>query len=221
MTLSGTETPATRPRLGAVVKHLSLAILVANVIPSALFWSCLVAGNIWLALSAALIWCYAAAAWRLGTGRRASVLLYLTLIGLTAKTAFAFASGSTFIYFLQPAITEVAIAALFAVSLLSARPVVARLAADFYPMDDDLAGRPRVQRLFWRLTLLWALLLAAKAATSLWLLYSVSLTTYVTTKSLLTPMAAIAGATVTVILAVRVARREGLLPPLGLAPAMA
>lgn len=201
-----------RPRLAAVVKHLALALLTANVIPSALFYGCLVAGNIWLALIAALTWCYGALAWRISTKRRASGLLYLALIGLTVKTTFAFASGSTFIYFLQPALTEALVALIFAVSLLTARPIVAHLAGDFYPMDDDLANRPRIQRLFWRLTLLWAVICGAKAAVSLWMLHSLSTNSYVAVKSVLTPSAAICGTALTVLLALRVARREGLVP---------
>ena len=60
-------------------------------------------------------------------------------------------------------------------SLATARPVVARLAADFYPMDEDIAKRPRVQRLFWRLTLLWAVVCLVKALATIWLLQSQTL----------------------------------------------
>lgn len=211
-TPTGPDEAPVRPRLGAIVKHLALALLTANVIPSALFYLCLVAGNIWLALISALTWCYGALAWRISTKRRASGLLYLALVGLTVKTTFAFASGSTFIYFLQPALTEALVALLFAASLLTARPIVSRLANDFYPMDEDLASRPVIQQLFWRLTLLWAVICGAKAALSLWLLHSVSMTSYAATKSVITPSAAICGAALTVLLAVRVGRREGLLP---------
>jgi uncharacterized membrane protein len=204
------DAPA-RPPLGAVIRHLSLAILTANIIPGALFYLCMIAGNIWLALTAALCWCYGAAAWRYSTKRRASVLLYVTMVGLTGKTAFAFATGSTYIYFLQPALTDIAVAAAFAASLLTAQPVVGRLARDFYPVDDELAGRPRVQRLFWRLTLLWAVIVGAKAGTSLYLLNTQSTGDYVAIKSVLNPVLLIAGTALTVWLSVRVARTEGLL----------
>jgi hypothetical protein len=177
-----------------------------------LFYLCLIAGNIWLALLAALGWCYGALAWRVSTRRRTSALLWLTIAGLTVKTAVAFASGSTFVYFLQPALSDAAIALVFLVSLCTARPIVARVAADFYPMDADLAQRPRIQALFWRLTLLWAVICAAKAAISLWLLHALSVSSYVTAKTAITPSAAVLGAGVTVALAARVARREGILP---------
>jgi hypothetical protein len=46
-----------RPKFGAIMRHLGLSIMMANVIPSVLFYLCLVAGNVWTALIAALVWC--------------------------------------------------------------------------------------------------------------------------------------------------------------------
>lgn len=210
-----------RPPLRAIVKHVAQAILVANVIPSVIFYLCLSAGNIWLALTSALLWCYGAMAWRMSTGRAVSGLLVLTLIGLTGKTIFAFATSSTEFYFWQPALTEVAVAFLFAGSLLTARPLVARVAGDFYPMDDDLHSRPRIQQLFWRLTLLWAFIVGAKGVASVWLLSTVSTETYASLKSVIGPSTAVVGAIVTVLIAVQAARHEGLLPCRNAVPALA
>jgi hypothetical protein len=200
-----------RPRLGAIMRHLGLSILMANVIPSVLFYLCLVAGNVWTALVAALVWCYGSMAWRWGTRRRASGLLLLTVVGLTAKTILALASGSTFIYFLQPAITDGAVAALFLVSLATARPIVARLAGDFFPMSADIAARPPIQRLFWQLTLFWAVICLAKSVITVWLLESFPLVTFVAMKEVAVLAMIAIGTGVTVAAAVRVARAEGLL----------
>jgi hypothetical protein len=186
---------------------------VATVVPTTLFYVCVVVGNIWIALIVALSWCYGALAWRLSTGRRTSVLLWMVAFGLTVKTAIAFATGSLFIYFVQPAFSDAAFAAAFFVSLATARPAVARLAADFYPMTDDVASRPRVKRLFWRLTLLWSCICGAKATATLWMLHSLSLSSFVAAKTVVTPTVATAGAALTVWLAVRVARHEALIPP--------
>jgi hypothetical protein len=204
-------TPVERPHMRAILRHLSISILMANVIPSVLFTGALLVGNVWTALVVALVWCYGAMAWRLSTKRRTSGLLLITVIGLTAKTALALASGDTFVYFLQPAITDGLIAALFLSSLTTARPVVARLAADFYPMDADIAQRPRIQQLFWRLTLLWAVICLAKAFVTLWLLESVSLVTFVEIKSAFILGTVIMGTAITVATAFRVAKAEGLL----------
>lgn len=203
--------PVERPKFAAIMRHLSLSILMANVIPSVLFYLCLVAGNVWTALVAALIWCYGAMAWRLTTKRRASGLLVITMVGLTAKTALALASGSTFIYFLQPAITDGAVAALFLISLATARPIVARLAGDFFPMSADIAARPRIQRLFWNLTLFWAFICLAKSMVTVWLLESFPMVTFVAIKGVAILAMILTGTAITVYAALRVAHSEGLL----------
>jgi hypothetical protein len=206
--MSATEHPSLR----AVLGHLALSLLLANVIPATLFYVCYRADDIAMALIVALAWCYGSIAWRVATRRRSSGLLWLTVIGLTVKTAVALATGSTFLYFLQPALTDTAVAAVFLVSLATARPVVARLASDFYPMSRDVASRPRIQRLFWGLTLLWGGICLARATATIWLLHVLPMASFITVKTVVSPTVAVAGATVTVILATRVARREGLLP---------
>lgn len=205
------EQPPVRPRLTAVIKHVAASLALAVVIPSALFYACLRVGDIWAALGAALVWCYGAMAWRLSTRQRCSALLWLTAFGLTAKTIFSLATGSTFVYFLQPAVTDFAIAVIFFVSLSGARPIVARVAADFYPMTDDVAARPRVQRLFWHLTLMWAVLCLLQAGVTVWLLEKASLDTFVAARFGITTGFAVAGAAVTIMFAARIARSEGLL----------
>lgn len=199
------------PRLGAILKHLALSLLMANVIPGALFYLCLRAGNVWTALIVALVWCYGTMAWRISTKRRTSALVFVTVIGLTAKTILALASGSTYVYFLQPAVNDGLVAMFFLLSLVASRPIVAKLAHDFFPMSDEVAKRPRLQQLFWRLTMLWAFICLGKSAVTLWMLESMNLVTFVAVKSILTPTVLVAGAAVTVILAHRVAKIEGLL----------
>ena len=58
-----------------------------------------------------------ATAWRMVTKRRMSALLMLTMVGLSVRTAVAFASGSTFLYFLQPVLNNTVVALLFLLSL--------------------------------------------------------------------------------------------------------
>jgi hypothetical protein len=210
---SGFRGSEARPPLRRVIGHLALSLLSANVVPAVLFYLCLATMNVWAALVAALAWCYGAIGWRLATRRRMSGLLVLTVVGLTAKTALTFASGDTYLYFIQPAISNAVIASVALLSLATARPFVARLAADFYPMTDDLAMRPRLQRLFWHLTLMWAMVCLAKAVMTLWLYESQSLTTFFVMKSALFLAMTVVAAAVTVVAAVRVARREGLLTP--------
>ncbi len=89
--------------------------------------------------------------------------------------------------------------------------MVARLAGDFYPMDHELAMRPRIRRLFWHLTALWAVLGIAKASMTLWLLQSQSLETFLLVKSISMLAINVFAGFATVGLAALVARREGLM----------
>ncbi|HEX6151555.1 VC0807 family protein [Nocardioides sp.] len=224
LTLAASE-PATdaphRPSLLAVVRRVSLSLLIAVVVPAVVFYVCFVLAGIWPAIIAALVWSYGAIAWRAMTRRRTSGLLILAAILLTGRTALSFVADSTWLYFLQPIISDGAVAVLFLLSLASARPMVARLAGDFYPMDHELAARPRIQRLFRRLTILWAVLGLAKATMTLWLLQSQSLETFVLAKSISMLAINVFAAFATIGLAALVARKEGLMGSTRLVPVVA
>jgi hypothetical protein len=200
-----------RPRPRAIVRHLSLSILTATVIPSALFAICLSIGSVWCALIAALVWCYGSMAWRMSRGKRTSGLLLITAAGLTAKTIFTFASGDTFVYFAQPAITDMIVAGLFVGSLATARPLVDRMAADFFPMHPEVSSRPSVQRLFWRLSMLWAGVCVVKAAVTMSLLYTLPTATFYPVKEAMIITIVIGATILTARAAFRVAHAEGLL----------
>jgi hypothetical protein len=206
----GGQTLVPLPRLRAVLGHISLSLLVACFIPALLFYLCLVTISLWAALIAALAWCYGVSAWRMATKRQRSGLLVLTMAVLTVRTAFAFVSGNTFLYFLQPAVTDVLVATVFLGSLATARPVVARLASDFFPMSADVAMRPRIRRLFWYLTLLWAMVCLGKASVTVSLLVSQSTMTFVAVKSICLLAITVLAVAATVLAALRVARKEGL-----------
>lgn len=200
-----------RPTLVAVVRRVSLSLLIAVVVPAVVFYGVFVLAGVWTAIAAALAWSYGAIAWRAVTGRRTSGLLILTALLLTGRTLLSVLADSTWLYFLQPVITDGAVALLFLLSLASARPMVARLAGDFYPMDHELAARPRIRRLFRHLTLLWAVLGLAKATMTLWLLQSQTLATFVLLKSVSMLAINVLAAFATIGLAALVARSEGLM----------
>jgi hypothetical protein len=202
-----------RPSLLTVVRRVSLSLLVAVVVPAVLFYGVFVLAGVWPAIFAALAWSYGAIGWRAATGRRTSGLLILAAALLTGRTVLSVVADSTWLYFLQPIISDGAVAALFLLSLASARPMVARLAGDFYPMDHELAMRPRIRRLFRNLTILWAVLGLAKATVTLWLLQSQSLETFVLVKSAMMLGVNVLAAFATIALAAVVARQEGLLGP--------
>jgi uncharacterized membrane protein len=183
------------------------------VIPATVFYACFLVAGVWTAIIAALGWSYGAIAFRALTGRRTSGLLVLTAIVLTGRTVIALATSSTFLYFLQPVISDGVVGTTFLLSLASARPLVARLAGDFYPMDHELSMRPRIKRLFWHLTMMWALLCLGKAAMTMWLLLSTSLETFIVVKGISVLTLNVLAVTATIAAAAVVGRKEGLLAP--------
>jgi hypothetical protein len=207
-----------RPSLMTVIRRVSLSLLIAVVIPTVVFYGVFVLAGVWTAIIAALAWAYGAIAWRAVTGRRTSGLLILAAILLTGRTVLSVLADSTWLYFLQPIISDGVVAVLFLLSLASARPMVARLAGDFYPMDHELAMRPRIRRLFRHLTALWAVLGIAKASMTLWLLQSQSLETFLLVKSISMLAINVLAGFATVGLAALVARREGLMGSTRLVP---
>jgi uncharacterized membrane protein len=208
-----TSTAGSRPRLGDVIRRVGLALLIACAIPFAIFYTTVLVAGVWVAIFAALGWAYGAIAWRWLTGRRPSGLLILTATVMTGRTVIAIAADSTFLYFLQPVISDGIVATTFLLSLATARPMVARLAGDFYPMDHELSLRPAIQRLFRRLTVLWAVLCFAKATITLWLLETQTLHTFVLVKGISVLTLTTLTIAATIVAAAVVGRREGLLVP--------
>jgi uncharacterized membrane protein len=201
-----------------VIRRVSLSLMIAVIVPAVVFYGLFVLFGVWTAIVGALVWSYGAIAWRALTKRRTSGLLILAAILLTGRTALSVVADSTWLYFLQPVISDGVVAALFLLSLASARPMVARLASDFYPMDHELAMRPRIQRLFRHLTILWAVLGLAKATMTLWLLQSQTLETFVLVKSISVLSINVLAAFATIALAAFVARKEGLMGSTRLVP---
>ena len=201
------------PTLPQIVRRVALSLLIACAIPAAIIALVTTYVGVWSAIAAALVWAYAAIGFRHVTGRRPSGLLLLTAAVLTGRTVISFAAGSTFFYFLQPMISDLVVGAVFLLSLATARPLVARMAGDFYPMDDEISCRPRILRLMWWLTLVWGLLSVARAATTLWLLTSQSLDTFVVVNSASMLTINVVAAGLTIAAAALVGRKEGLVGP--------
>lgn len=208
---SGISSLPEPPSLASIMGRLAASLLVAVVIPGVVFYVALVASGITAAVLLALAWTYGAIVWRKVTDRPMSGLLALTVTIMTAKTIFTLATGNTFVYFFQPVVTDAAVGALFLGSLATARPVVARLAPDFYPMHPEVADRPRIKRLFWRLTLMWSFVILAKGVVTLWLLTSQSMVNFVLLKNVAMLSLTVAAVAVTIAAAFQVARRESLL----------
>ena len=190
-----------------------MSLATAVLAPTALFATTLLVVNITTAVLVALAWMTGAMCWRWTTKRPVSGLLVLALGIMTVKTGITLATGNTFIYFVQPVFVDLVVSVVFLGSLWSARPIVARLAPDFYPMSAAVAASPAIRALFRRLTLLWGLVILVKGTVTLWLLMSLSTVNFVLIKGGAIITLTLTAALVTVLWSVIVGRQEGLLGP--------
>jgi hypothetical protein len=166
-----------------MARHAVPHLIEATFIPLVLFYTFLWTAGVWGALIAALCWSWFAILRRVVTGQRIPGILVLGTLGITARTIAAFASGSVFVYFLQPSLTTIAIAGAFLLSVPAGRPLAERLAHDVVPLEPDVMGLPGVKRVFVRITLLWAFVNLANAAVSITLLMSQPVGAFVAAKT--------------------------------------
>jgi intracellular septation protein A len=199
------------PLLRDVVSRSLSSLMIAVMVPGALFWATLVLTNVFAAVIVALAWMTATICWRWAAGRSVPRLLLLTFAIMAVRTCFTLITGNAFVYFVQPVFADATVAAVFLGSLLTTRPLVARLAPDFYPIDAALNARPGIQRLFRRLTLLWGLVVVTKGTTTLWLLLSQSTVDFVLFKTAAIIGVTLLGVAVTITLSAITGRQEGLL----------
>jgi hypothetical protein len=174
------------PAPRTALRHAVPVVLEAVVVPLALFYSVLLLWGFRGALIAALGWSFVALGRRLYRGERASMLLLLGTMLLTVRTAVSFITGSAFLYFAQPTAGTIVIALVLFGSAIIGRPFTQRFAGDFCPMDADLLARPRVQRFFVRISVLWATVLLLNAGFVLWLLVTSSLHAFVLERAAVT-----------------------------------
>lgn len=188
-------------------------LLEASFIPTALFWTALTFGSIGVAYAVAICWTYGCLGRRLLQGTQVTGVLVLASVGITIRTALAVGSGSTFVYFAQPIIGTLITAGVFLISIALGRPLIAKLAHDFWPITPEQAEIPRVRRLMIGLTVLWAGVNLATASVTLVLLLSLDLTTFLAAKQVTGLAITVTAIAITITWAHRTASAEGIIAP--------
>jgi hypothetical protein len=153
-------------QLRQAARHLVEVVLA----PLGLFWLLLTLTNLTGGLFAALSWALAAVARRVLTRSSVPAVLWLTTGLLVVRTVIGYATGSVFLYFLQPTLQNFLIAFVLLATVPLRRPLIARLADDFCAFPAALTGNLRVQRFFRRVSLLWALVFLTNGVATLWVL---------------------------------------------------
>jgi hypothetical protein len=198
------------PPFRDLVRRTAEHVLEATIVPMALFYPILVMIGLRWALVAALGWSYAAIIRRLMTGQRLSGLLVMAAVLFTARTAIAFATGSVFIYFLQPTLGTFLVAALFLISVPMGHPLAERLAHDFCALPESLIANVRVKKFFLRISLLWAFTYLINGAMTLYLLMGSSLSTYLVLRHVVSLTLLVGAITVSSLYFFRSLRHEGI-----------
>ncbi|RJQ86255.1 VC0807 family protein [Amycolatopsis panacis] len=145
-------------------------LLESTLVPAGLFYLLLTLVSFDSGVIAALCWSVTVLTTRLVLRKPVPTVLLLTTGLLVARTVLGLATGSTFLYFLQPTLQNFVVACLFLVSAPFNKPLLARLAGEFCSLPDTLSGHPGMRRFFQRLSLLWALVFAVNGGVTLLLL---------------------------------------------------
>ncbi|KAA0236432.1 MAG: hypothetical protein JJLCMIEE_00215 [Acidimicrobiales bacterium] len=171
------------PRIRALARHALPSIAEGVIVPVALFILTLWLLGVWGAIAVGTVWSYGSIVRRLIAKKRVPGLLLLATVTITARTIIAAATGSVFVYFLQPTLGTAIVAGAFLLSVPFGKPLAERLAGDFCPLPDDLRANRHVRAFFRRISLLWAFTQFANASITLWLLLSQSVATFVVARA--------------------------------------
>lgn len=190
-----------------VVRALRL-FLETVVVPTALLAVLLPTAGLVAGLSAALGWCYVVVAFRWLRGRQMPGTMLLAVSMFSGKAALALASGSAFVYLLQPALGSGVMALLFLGSAAVGRPVTLRLARDFINLPRHVVERRCVRRVFIRVALMWGVSRLVDAAMSLAFLHW-SLDAGMLSRGVLSPVLTVLTVAVCTLWGWRAMRRAG------------
>jgi hypothetical protein len=116
-------------------------------------------------------------------GLRVPTLVFVGLTVLFIRTCLALATGSSFLYFIQPTLGAGVIGIVILASAFAGRPVVLRIARDFCPLPVDSMRDPHLRRFFLGISFLWGATQLLNSGITLWLLVSQSVSTYVITRA--------------------------------------
>ncbi|GIF71575.1 hypothetical protein [Asanoa siamensis] len=126
-------------------------------VPTGLLYILLHTAGLLPALIAVIGWSVGTVTIRWITGRHLPGTLLVCTGAMVARASVSLALSSALIYFVQPVIASVFMAALFLGSALLGRPITMRLARDFVHLPAHLHSHPGLRRVFMQTAALWGL----------------------------------------------------------------
>lgn len=173
----------TIPTLRFLGRRAIPQIIEGVVIPVGLFLLTMKFWGVPPAIVIALGWETVAMGRRLHDGRRVPGFMIVGALMLVTRSAFALATGSTFVYFAQPILGAALVAMAFLLSVIIGRPLARRFAADYCVIPAHVHDDERVHSFMVRCSIMWAVVGFANTAITVWLLLSQSTATYVMIKT--------------------------------------
>ena len=196
------------PSLRDLARHAAPAVLLGTVVPTVTFWLAFTLAGTTIAIVASTLALYLAMAWRAREGRIPGTVV-LAAVVLTVRAGISLATGSVFLYFLQPAIGTVAVSVAFLASVPLRHPLAHKLAMDFVPLPASWVEHSWFAQVFERITLLWAFALFVNALSTVWLLSVQSTGAFVWTRGLTSSGIMVVAIAASTVLFVVTARRNG------------
>ena len=151
--------------------------------PTAIFLLLLHFFGVPVAIVGGFLWSCSVIVVRKMLGRRIPALVLVGVGVLLVRTVLSLATGSAFLYFLQPTLGTAAAGIVILSSAVLGQPVVLRIARDFCPLPEDTMSDAHLRRFFLGISLLWGVAQLINAGVTLWLLVSQSVATYVVART--------------------------------------
>lgn len=164
-------------KVARVIRGALPTVLVATLIPMALFYTAMTIGSIRAAIVVSLVWAYSAFTVQFIRKGRLPGMLTITVFMATIRAVASFASGSSFVYFVVPVLETAGFAMLFFVTLFTDEPLIVRLARDFVPhIAEEFAERTELVTL---LSVVWTGVYLCSGATTMALLSTQPVSVYI------------------------------------------
>ena len=160
-------------------------ILEGALIPLGLFLLAMKVAGLASAIIVGLGWEVVVVCRRLVLRRPIPGIMMVGAALLFVRSTLALATGSAFLYFVQPAVGTACVASAFLLSVVVHRPLARRFAGDFLDIPTEVHADARVSSYFQRCSMMWAGVGFTNAAVTLWLLLSQSTATYLAAKTAL------------------------------------
>lgn len=156
-----------------LIRGAAPAVLVATLIPLALFYVVLGAGTVLWAIAMSVVYAYGVAVYQWVRRRRVSGMLLMTVFMATVKAGATLLTGHLFMFFALPVVETAGFGLMFLATMFTSEPLVVRLARDLVPgAADGLAARRPLIR---SLSIVWTVVYLASGGTTLLLLATVPL----------------------------------------------